>query len=41
MTVTADVLFFATDPTHRRELWVTDGIFNINLVKDINRTRDE
>jgi ELWxxDGT repeat protein len=30
-------MFLATDPTHGRELWVTDGIFNINLVKDINQ----
>jgi hypothetical protein len=39
MTVTTDALFFAIDPTHRRELWVMDGAFNINL--DINRARDE
>lgn len=33
---TSNVLFFATDPTDGRELWVTDGVFNISLVKDIN-----
>jgi hypothetical protein len=38
MTVTTDVLFFATDPTHGRE---TDGIFNISHVKRIKRARDE
>jgi ELWxxDGT repeat protein len=34
--MTQNVLFFATDPTDGRELWVTDGLFNISLVKDIN-----
>jgi len=34
--MTVKVLFFATDPTHGTELWVTDGSFNIALVKDID-----
>jgi ELWxxDGT repeat protein len=41
MTVTTDLLFFAPDPTHGREPWGAGGSFNINLVKDINRARDE
>jgi hypothetical protein len=41
MTVTNGLLSFAIDLAHRRELWVTAGSFNINLVKHINRTRDE
>jgi ELWxxDGT repeat protein len=41
MTVTTGLLFFATDPTYGRELWVAAGSFNINFVNDINRTRDE
>jgi ELWxxDGT repeat protein len=41
MTVTAGVLFFATDPAHGQEPRVTDGIFATNLVENINRARDE
>jgi hypothetical protein len=41
MTVTTDVLFFATDPTRGRELWVTDGIYNISHAKHINRAWEE
>ena len=29
--MTRNVLFFATDPTDGRELWVTDGLFNVSL----------
>src|SRR5690348_17093436 len=34
--MTQYVLFFANDGLHGRELWVTDGVFNVSLVKNIN-----